>query len=204
MGKRLVIIGASGHGKVIADIAQKNGYTDIVFLDDNKAVKNCGDYAVVGMCADAAKYADRDFVVGIGAAGIRRRIQKELDEKGLRIVSLVHPNATVAADVALGKGTVVMAGAVINPGSRIGTGCIVNTGATVDHDNRIADYVHISVGSHLAGTVSIGTGAWIGAGAIVSNNIKICADCVIGAGAVVVNDLTEPDTYIGIPARKCL
>jgi len=202
VGKQLVIIGASGHGKVIADIAQKNGYTDIVFLDDNKAVKKCGNYAVVGACCDAINYSDRDFIVGIGATEIRIKIQKELIEKGLRIVSLVHPHAVIAPDVPLGRGTVVMAGAVINPGSRIGAGCIINTGATVDHDNTISDYAHISVGSHLAGTVSIGTGAWIGAGAIVSNNIKICANCVIGAGAVVVNDLTEPDTYIGIPARK--
>lgn len=202
MGKQLVIIGAGGHGKVVADIAHKNGYTDIVFLDDNEDLKSCGNYAVVGTCNDAVKYSDREFVVGIGANEIRRRTQKVLYEKGLHIVSLVHPHAVVAADVALGSGTVVMAGAVINPGSRIGSGCIVNTGATVDHDSTIADYVHVSVGSHLAGTVSVGAGAWIGAGAIISNNIKICAECVIGAGAVVVKDLTEPDTYIGVPARK--
>lgn len=202
MNKCLVIIGASGHGKVIADIGEKNGYTEILFLDDNKAVKTCGKYSVVGSSNDVIRYSGSDFIVGIGNAKIRKRLQEELIVKGLHIVTLIHPRSVVATDVSLGVGTVIMAGAIINPGSTIGDGCIINTGATVDHDNVIEDYVHVSVGSHLAGTVSIGTNTWIGAGAIVSNNVSICENCMIGAGAVVVNDITESDTYIGIPARK--
>lgn len=202
MNKSLVIIGASGHGKVIADIGEINGYTEILFLDDNKAVKTCGRYSVVGTSSDATRYSNSDFIVGIGNSEIRKRIQDELLAKGIHIVTLVHPKSVVAPDVSLGVGTVIMAGAIINPGSTVGDGCIINTGATVDHDNVIKDYVHVSVGSHLAGTVSIGTNTWIGAGAIVSNNVSICENCVVGAGAVVVNDITEADTYIGIPARK--
>lgn len=202
MSKQLVIIGASGHGKVIADIAEKNGYAGIVFLDDNKAVMTCSKYAVIGTSGDAMQYSNSDFVVGIGNAEIRKRIQEQLLEKGLHIATLVHPKAVVAPDVFLGVGTVVMAGAVINPGTTIGNGCIINTGATVDHDNIIGDYVHVSVGSHLAGTVHIGKETWIGAGAIVSNNVSICEKCTIGAGAVVVNEITDSDTYIGVPARK--
>ncbi len=202
MSKQLVIIGASGHGKVIADIAVKNGYTEIVFLDDNKAVKTCGEYSVVGSSDDAMRYSSCDFIVGIGNAEIRKRIQEKLIEKGLHIVTLIHPKTVIAPGVSLGVGTVVMAGAIINPGSTVGNGCVINTGATIDHDNIIADYVHISVGSHLAGTVSVGACTWIGAGAVVNNNVTICDNCMIGAGAVVVNNLTEADTYIGIPARK--
>lgn len=202
MSKQIVIVGASGHGKVIADIAEKNGYTEILFLDDNKEVKTCGNYHVVGTSDDAMKYLGGDFVVGIGNAEIRKRIQEKLIANGFHVVTLIHPKAVVAPDVSLGAGSVVMAGAVINPGTTIGHGCIINTGATVDHDNIIADYVHVSVGSHLAGTVSVGTGTWVGAGAIVSNNISICENCMVGAGAVVVDNLTEPDTYIGVPARR--
>lgn len=202
MSKQLVIIGASGHGKVIADIGEKNGYTEIVFLDDNRAIETCGKYPVVGVSSDAMRYSGSDFVIGIGKAEIRKKMQEELIHRGLHIVTLVHPKAVVAPDVSFGVGTVVMAGAIINSCSTIGDGCIINTGATVDHDNTIADYVHISVGSHLAGTVSIGAGTWIGAGAIVINNVCICENCMVGAGAVVVKNLTEPDTYIGIPARK--
>lgn len=198
----LVIVGASGHGKVVADIAERNGYTDIVFLDDNQQVTSCGIYKVVGECKDALNYKDADFIVAIGNAKVRRKIQSEFTEMGLHIVSLIHPAAVIAQNVKIGIGTVVMAGAVVNPYTEIGQGCIINTCASVDHDCRIGDFAHISIGAHVAGTVTIKENTWIGAGATISNNIEIVADCTIGAGAVVVHDIQETGTYIGIPARK--
>lgn len=198
----LVIVGASGHGKVIADIAEKVGYTDIVFLDDNPKVESCGIYKVVGGCKSALSYKNADFIVAIGNTKVRRKIQSELIEMGLHIVSLIHPAAVIAPNVKIGVGTVIMAGAVINPCTEIGQGCIVNTCASVDHDCRIGDYVHVSVGAHVAGTVTIEDNTWIGAGATISNNIEIVADCMIGAGAVVVADIDEPGTYVGVPAKK--
>lgn len=200
--KKLMMIGASGHGKVAADIAVKNGYEEISFLDDDPSVTECAGFPVAGRTEDAEKYADRDFFVAVGNAAIRSKIQHELAEKKLRIATLIHPNAVLAPDVQIGAGTVVMAGTVVNPGTVIGEGCIINTGATVDHDNRIGDYVHISVGSHTAGTVQIGDGTWLGAGAIVSNNVRICGGCMIGAGAVVVKEIQEAGTYVGVPARN--
>lgn len=199
--KRLAIIGASGHGKVIADIARKNGYSEIIFLDDNENIHECGSYPVVGKSSEAEKL-DADIIIGIGNASIRKRIQESIaDEK---ITTLVHPNAVIAEDTAIGKGSVVMAGAVINPGTKIGNGCIVNTCSSVDHDCTVGDYVHISVGSHLCGTVSVESETWIGAGTTVSNNISICSGCMIGAGAVVVKDITEAGTYVGVPAKRML
>ena len=198
----LVIVGAGGHGKVIADIAEKVGYTDIVFLDDNPEVVSCGSYKVSGGRSAASLFPNADFVVAIGNAENRRSIQTELLEKGCHIVSLVHPAAVVASSVSMGAGSVVMAGAVVNPGTEIGQGCIVNTCASVDHDCRIGDYVHIAVGAHVVGTVTIGDNTWVGTGAIISNNLKIVGDCVIGAGAVVVKDIEERGTYLGIPAKK--
>lgn len=197
----LVIVGASGHGKVIADIAEKVGYTDIVFLDDNPKVESCGTYKVVGECKSALSYKNSDFIVAIGNTKVRRKIQSELNEMGLHIVSLIHPAAVIAPNVVIGIGTVVMAGAVINPCTEIGQGCIVNTCASVDHDCRIGDYVHVSVGAHVAGTVIIGDNTWVGAGATVINNIKITADCMIGAGAVVVKNIENKGIYKGVPAR---
>ena len=199
---RLVIIGASGHGKVVADIAEKNGYTSIIFLDDNQNVKSCGVYSVVGGCNEAASYRDSDFIVAIGNSKIRQKIQFELCNKGLNVVSLIHPSATVASHVEIGEGTVVMAGAVINPFTKIGKGCIVNTCASVDHDCIVSDYAHISVGAHVAGTVTIGEGTWIGAGATVINNTNVCSDCMIGAGAVVVKSIEKSGIYIGVPAKE--
>ena len=197
--RKLAIIGASGHGKVVADIARKNGYKEIVFLDDDERIHECGGYPVIEKSSEAGTI-DADVIVGIGNAGVRERIQKSILEE--KLVTLIHPDAVVAEDVVIGAGTVVMAGAVINPGTRIGKGCIVNTCSSVDHDCTVGDYVHIAVGSHLCGTVSVGSGTWIGAGATIINNVSICPDCMIGAGAVVIKDINEEGTYVGIPAEK--
>ena len=197
--KKLAIIGASGHGKVIADIARRNGYSEIVFLDDVESIHECGGYTVIGKSSEAGTI-DADVIVGIGNSDIRKRIQESIPHE--KMVTLIHPDAVIAEDVEIGAGTVVMAGAVINPGVGIGKGCIINTCSSVDHDCEVGDYVHISVGSHLCGTVSVGSGTWIGAGATVSNNISICPDCMIGAGAVVVNDIQESGTYVGVPAKR--
>ena len=194
---RLVIIGASGHGKVIADIAVKCGYQDIVFLDDNEKVKECAGFPVIGKVSDAVTMND-DKIVAIGNAEIREIIQSKLSN----LVTLIHPNAVVSRRVEIGEGTVIMAGAVINSDVIIGKGCIINTGASVDHDCKIGDFVHVSVGAHVAGTASIGRNTWVGAGATVSNNVSICDYCMIGAGAVVVNDVVNSGTYVGVPVRK--
>ena len=199
---KLVIVGASGHGKVIADIAEKNGYSDIVFLDDNPKVDACGCYPVVGGCGAAASLDSADFIVAIGNATIRRMIQSKLEKAGLHIVSLIHPAAVIASNVSIGAGSVVMAGAVVNPFAKIGQGCIMNTCASVDHDCSIGDYVHISVGAHVAGTVCIQDGTWVGAGATIINNVEITSGCMIGAGAVVIADINESGTYVGVPAKR--
>ena len=200
---RLIIIGASGHGRVIADIAKNNGYEDIVFLDDNPNVEDCGGYAVIGNSKMIPKL-EGDFIVGIGNASVRQRIQEMLEFYGKHVVTLIHPAAVIGENVSIGKGTVIMAGAVINPGTIIGKGCIINTCASVDHDCKVGDYVHVSVGAHLAGTVEVKEKTWIGIGAAVSNNITIVGDCMIGAGAVVVNNIEETGTYIGVPAKKAI
>lgn len=199
--KKLAIVGASGHGKVVADIAVKNGYTEIVFLDDNENAFKCGHYSVLGKSSDVMDF-DADIIIGIGNAGVRKRIQESIPDE--KLITLIHPDAVVAEDVVIGAGTVVMAGTVINPGARIGKGCIINTCSSVDHDCKVDDYVHIAVGSHLCGSVTLGNGTWIGAGATVNNNVSICQDCIIGAGAVVINDIKETGTYVGVPAKRVI
>lgn len=194
---RLIIIGASGHGKVVADIAVLNGYEDIVFLDDDENAIECAGYPVVGRSDQAS---DGGVFIAVGNAETRKRLMELYGDRNQPI--LIHPSAVVAKDVEIGEGSVVMAGAVINPGVRIGRGVIVNTSSSIDHDCVVFDYCHISVGAHLSGTVVVGEGTWIGTGATVSNNINICGGCMIGAGAVVIKDIVEPGTYVGVPAKK--
>ena len=194
---KLIIIGASGHGKVVADIAALNGYKDIVFLDDNENIKECAGYPVVGKSAEAP---DGEVFVAVGNAETRKRLLELYKSRKQPV--LIHPNAVVAEGVEIGEGSVAMAGAVINSGARIGKGVIVNTSSSIDHDCVLNDYVHVSVGAHLCGTVEVGEGTWVGAGATVSNNVSICCGCMIGAGAVVIKDINEPGTYVGVPAKK--
>ena len=196
MKNKIVIIGAGGQGRVCADIARLMGYAEILFLDDGAA-------NAAGKINDYPRYLpDADFFVAIGNGAVRRKIQTMLEESGAAIATLIHPNATVAADVIVGKGTVVMAGAVINPGASVGSGNIINTCASVDHDCRVGDYLHIAVGARICGTVRLEDDSWIGAGAIVIQNLSVCAGCMIGAGAVVIKTITERGTYVGVPARK--
>lgn len=195
--KKIIIIGAGGHGRVVSETAKLNGYEVIGFLDD------ADNQTTVGKVADFIKYiCDFDFIVAIGNNKVRMRIQSELIKRGANVVSLIHPNTTVSESASIGKGTVVMAGAVINAGAVIGNGAIINTCASVDHDCRIGNFSHISVGARICGTVGIGDCTWIGAGATVINNIRICDECLIGAGAVVIKNIDKNGTYVGVPARK--
>lgn len=193
---RLIIIGASGHGKVVADIAKLNGYQDIVFVDDDVTKKVCAGYPVISGCENAP---EGDVIVAIGNCKIRQRIANQFIDRKQPV--LIHPKAVIADSVKIGDGSVVMAGAVINVDSVIGHGCIINTCSSVDHDCILDDFVHIAVGAHLCGTVKIGGNAWIGAGATVNNNLNICGGCTIGAGAVVIKNIDKPGTYLGVPAR---
>ena len=195
---RLRIIGASGHGKVVADIARLNGYSDIVFLDNNPEIKECAGYPVLGPDTMVSELQG-DVFVAVGNNAIRKKLMNR--DQGREFPLLIHPGAVIAKDTIIGDGSVVMAGAVINPGASIGKGCIVNTSSSIDHDCLVGDFCHVAVGAHLCGTVHVEEDTWIGAGATISNNVNICSGCMIGTGAVVIRDIDEPGTYIGIPAK---
>lgn len=198
--KCLLIVGAGGHGDVIADMAMETGvYDKVYFLDDNPKLQREN---VIGDTFFAIENRESyDVIVAIGNSEIREKIQKKYEEAGVNIVTLIHPQAYVASDVKVGRGTVIMAGAVVQSGTEVGKGVIINTASTIDHDNKIGNFVHISPGAHLGGTVQVGDGSWIGLGSSVINNINICERSTVGAGAVVVKDITEPVTVTGIPAR---
>lgn len=197
---RLIIIGAGGHGKVIADNAQKNGYKNICFVDDY-AKGNVMGFPVIGTCDYIERLNDgsTDFIIGIGNNAVRKTIAEEYN---VNWVSIVHPSAQIAFNAEIGKGTVVMANAVVNVCTMIGEHCIINTGAIVEHDNVIENYVHISPNVALGGTVRIGSLTHVGIGTTVKNNTDICSDCIIGAGAVVIENIKDKGTYVGVPARN--
>lgn len=202
MSKSVVIIGASGHGKVIADIIVNSGDKVLGFLDDADDVqgKKIIGFSVLGKIADYDNYRDCEFVIAIGNPYIREKISNELPVKWY---TAIHPTAVISSlDVEIGEGTVIMANAVVNPSARIGKHCIINTGAIVEHDNILEDYVHLSPNVTLAGIVKVGKSTHIGAGSCTKQVLNIASDCIIGAGSVIVKDITESGTYVGVPARK--
>lgn len=202
MNRGLIIIGASGHGKVVADIAKNmKVYSSIFFLDDDLK-KKVGGYELLGSVDEYRKWKEtHDFIVAIGDCEIRSRIQK-LIEKDVKIATLIHPRAVVGEDVVIGQGTVIMANVAINTGAVLGEGVIVNTGSTIDHDCYVGDYVHVAPGCHICGAVTVGDGSWLGVGSCVINNIELCKNCYIGAGAAVVDNIWEKGVYVGVPAKK--
>lgn len=201
--KNVVILGASGHAKVVAEIIIKSGDNVVGFLDDNIKLlskKVYLDKKVLGTLANIDKYQDSYFIIGIGNNKIRKDIS--LKYNNLKWYTAIHPNAIIANDVKIGEGTAIMPGVVINPGTIIGKHCIINTSSSIDHDNVINDFVHLSPGAHLAGTVTVGEGTWVCIGASIINNVTIGKNNIIGAGAVVLKDILENDKIcIGIPAQ---
>lgn len=199
MSRDLIILGAGGHGRVLADAVIKCGDTVAGFLDDSEE-SLMDDFDLLGKISDILKWKDtHEFLIGIGNNSVR----KLMDQK-YKVVwhTLIHPTASVARKTEIGAGTVVLANAVVNTGAQIGRHCIINSGAIVEHDNIIGDYTHLSPRVALGGTVEIGSNVHVGIGATVINGVHITDNCAVGAGAVVVKDITEPGVYVGVPAVK--
>jgi sugar O-acyltransferase (sialic acid O-acetyltransferase NeuD family) len=200
----LAILGASGHGKVIADIAELNGYKKISFFDDAWPEKSQLDSWPISGCSNHLIERLAEFsacIVAIGNNVIRIQKQDELHEHNATIISLIHPRAVVSKYADICFGTVIMANAVINPAVKIGQGCIINTAATIDHDCIIADGVHISPGVHLAGNIMIGKYSWLGIGCNVKQGLTIGCNVVVGVGAAVITNIDDNCVAVGVPAK---
>ena len=214
--KRIAILGASGHGKVIAEIAELIGFEEVVFFDDAWTGHESPDegieetqasgfpWKVVGntetLLASVGEF-DTCFV-GIGNNGVRWGKQRLLKQSGAHLKQLIHPTATVSKYAVVGEGSVVMANAVINPFAKIGAACIVNTASTIDHDCILNHAVHVSAGANLGGGVEVGSESWVGIRSCVRQYLKIGSGVTVGAGAAVVKDVPDNETVVGIPARS--
>jgi sugar O-acyltransferase (sialic acid O-acetyltransferase NeuD family) len=204
----LVIWGASGHARVVADIVRITRNFNIVgFMDSvdlsRKGTDFCGAPILGGeeQLEFLHKNEVRHLFLGIGDCQARLSLAATISHFGFELATIIHPRATVSKDVFLGPGTVVMAGAVVNPASTIGENVIVNTSASIDHDCVIENGVHIGPGAHLGGGVTIGQGTWVGIGAIIKDKIRIGKGAIIGAGAVVLKDIPENVIAFGVPAK---
>lgn len=202
--KRLAILGAGGHGKVIADAALLSGWGDVVFFDDRwPNIKQNGVWSVEGNSLELRKNSAEFDGLSVAIGDNQTRIKRinELLAAGLSVVNIIHPAAIVSPYSTIGQGSVVFAGAIINPYTTIGIGCIINTAATIDHDCHLGDGVHLCPGVHLAGDVSVGAYSMLGIGSSVKNQVQIGSNVLIGAGAAVINHIESNITAVGVPAR---
>lgn len=193
----LFIIGAGGHGKVAAEIAEACGFADIRFLDQCWPDRTAnGRWPILGV----PSAQEGPVFCAIGLNEVRARIFSELNL--MESPRLVHPSAVISSSAELGAGTIAVAGSVVNIDARIGRGVILNTGSSVDHDCILGDFVHVSPGARLAGGVIVGDRTWIGIGAVVREGIKLGSNVVVAAGAVVLEDVPDGHRVAGTPARQ--
>jgi len=203
--KRLAIYGASGHGKVVAEIAELNGWQEVVFFDQAAiSIKKNGIWPVQGDFEDLlSQKSDFDAaIVAIGNNKIRIDKSELLRKSGIELATLIHPSAIISHHSRLGKGTVIMANAVVNPFVAIGDDVIVNTGAIIEHDCIIDNGVHICPGVSLAGEVKVCQRAWVGIGAMVIQQCLIGEESIIGAGSVVIENISSHVIACGVPAKE--
>jgi len=207
-----LIVGAGGHGQVVADIllqvSDKQGVgttavESFAFVDDDSTLvgERFLDLPVVGTLDDLRKLSAESHVVAIGHNRVRARVHRELLERTSKLLSAVHPSAVVASSAEVGKGVVICAGVVVNPLAELSDGVILNTACTVDHHTHVGPFAHIAPGAHLGGNVTVGEGALVGIGASIVPGVTVGAWAVVGAGAAVSRDVEAGVVVVGVPAR---
>lgn len=192
----MILYGASGHGKVIAEILEENNIYDIIFWDDNIAAR-VFEFRVF---KPFENIIDQKMIISIGSNTVRKKISEKTCEQ-FTFAMAIHPNAIISRRCIIGKGSVIMPGVIINTDSTIGRHAIINSGAVIEHDCALDDFTHVSPNATLCGNVSVGQGTHIGAAAVIKQGINIGKWCTIGAGAVVIRDIPDYAVVVGNPGK---
>lgn len=204
----LYVYGASGHGKVVTEIAHGSGHQVRGFIDDDPALLDqhlmkipvAGAFEYLVTRSQHSKVA---VALGIGENSARGSVAERCAKAGIPLITLIHQSAIVSPSALIGNGTVLMAGVVVNADAVIGIGVILNTAAVVEHDCQIGDFAHLSPHSTMGGASQIGRESWLGMNASIINGIRVGAGTIVGAGAVVIRDLPDAVVAVGVPARIC-
>lgn len=203
---RIFVYGARGHGKVVADILLAASHDVAGFIDDDELLVGS---TILGLpvlggerqLRTAAEEANVGIALGVGDNQIRQKLFVRCQSWGVEVIGAVHPTAAVSKSANVKQGTVVMAGAVINPCALIGLAVIVNSGAVIEHDVVVGDYAHVSPNAVMGGESELGPFSHLGMGAVILPRVAVGSRSVIGAGAVVTRSLPDNIVAIGVPAR---
>jgi len=203
--KNILIYGAGGHGKLVADVMLARNQLLEGFVDDNPS--NSGP-TVLGLNVFTAEWLwqqpdqrDISIVLGVGNNRARKAIAERCRSAGMEILTVIHPTAVVASSAQIGSGTAIMAGVVVNPEAKIGAGVILNSGAIVEHDVVLGDYSHVSTNVAMGGNSKLGDYSMLGVGAAVKPGARVGTGSIIGAGSVVAQDIPDEVVAVGVPAR---
>ncbi len=200
-GVSLLVFGAGGHGCVVVDAALRSCAWSAVTASDRDPVRCMGEL-LPGVPLQAASALPVHGLVHVAIGNNTAREKESLVLGVHRLVTVMHPHASVSPHAVVAAGCFIAAQAVLAPGAHLGLGVIVNHGAVVDHDASVGAFAHIAPGAVLGGHARVGARVLVGAGAIVQPGRCVCDDVVVGAGAVVCADVTEAGTYVGVPARR--
>jgi len=203
----IAIIGAGGHGRVVASILQAANIAVAGFIDSG--VKGDLQFPLLGGDADIPKLMEdgviSSFIIGLGSvkggSSLRLKLFDKMIGLGLTPSVAIHPMAILSPGVKIGAGTVIMAGAIINTGTSVGKNSIVNTGAIIDHDGDIGEHVHIAPAVTLSGNVTVGSNSLIGVGSTIRQSITVGDNVTLGAGSVVVKNIMAGTIAFGNPAK---
>lgn len=207
MTRSLVIVGAGGHGRVLAEALQAEGRVVLGFIDRAATGVVLG-LPVLGDDAALDPAGGYDLVNGVGGTGagpdprLRRTVQERLQAAGFRFAGVRHPSALVSPSADVAADAQLLAGCVVQAQAVVGAGAIVNTRAVVEHDVRLGAFAHCATGAILCGDVEIGADAHIGAGAVVRQGVRLEDGVVVGAGAVVIEAGAGAGPLLGVPARR--
>lgn len=205
----VIVVGAGGHAKVVADTLRAQGRQVLGFTDAAaRGPDPLPGLPVLGTDADLDADGDFHLANGLGGTGVgraadlRRHVQQGLEARGFRFIGLRHPTAIVSDYASIGDDVQLMAGCIVQPGANIGKGSIINTAAVVEHGCTLGAFVHCASGSVLCGDVEVGDGGHVGAGAVVRQGVRLEPGVVIGAGAIVLAPGKGPGALIGAPAKR--
>lgn len=206
----VIVVGAGGHGMVVADALLAEGRTVLGFVDarPESAILLLPGLALLGADDSLDPDGGYDLANGIGGTGaganrdLRRRVQARLEALGFRFVGVRHPSAVVSPHAVIGEGVQLLARSVVQTGARIEAGVIVNSGVIIEHGCRVGAFTHCASGAILCGDVQVGEGSHIGAGAVIRQGVILEGGVVVGAGAVVLDKGFGEGPLIGVPARR--
>jgi sugar O-acyltransferase (sialic acid O-acetyltransferase NeuD family) len=202
--KKIILVGYSGHGLVVADTAFENnlnviGYTEKSINEVNPfKLEYLGDESSLdfkGWDLDVA------FILGIGDNILREKVYKNILSNGKKIISLINSTSSISSFAEIGDAVFINRNVSINAFAKIGNNAILNTGCIIEHECMIGDGVHIAPGAVLAGNVKVGSGSFIGANSVIKQGVEIGKNVIIGAGTVVLNNVYDDDKIVGNPSR---